>query len=238
MWKRGETPTPTAIVVAHRGGALLGAGDLAATVDVLVGLGVEMLEFDVRMTADDVLVVHHDANRDDMELCKHTYAELTAGGRSLIKLDDFLRGVAGRLALDVELKETGYESKVMSTVLAHASTERIVVTSFHDDALRAVRHATPSVATGLLVGGLRGLRRPRILLGNVFPFGRFVRCDADFLASSYRLLVLTGLMRRARRHRVGVVVWTVNDSKAYGRLRRMSGVLGIVTDSVDLMKTD
>lgn len=48
------------LVVAHRGGALLMPENTFPAFDNAVRLGVDMLEFDMQMTADDRLVISHD----------------------------------------------------------------------------------------------------------------------------------------------------------------------------------
>lgn len=49
------------IVIAHRGGAMNRPENTLAALRHAAGLGVEVLEFDMLMTADDKVVVHHDA---------------------------------------------------------------------------------------------------------------------------------------------------------------------------------
>jgi glycerophosphoryl diester phosphodiesterase len=235
MWRRGESTSPAAIAIAHRAGAPLAPDDYAKALDALVKLGVEMVEFDVRRTADGVLVVHHDARASGMELSANTFEELAASGRRLITLDQFVKAAGGRLALDVELKEGGHEAQVLALVLAHSSARRVLVTSFRDEALTAVREAAPEVATGLLIGGWSNWHAPLAWLSDVFPFRRLDACQADVLVAGHRLLAWTGLARRARRRGVGVVAWTVNDRATYDSLRRTPGVLGVITDSERLM---
>jgi glycerophosphoryl diester phosphodiesterase len=48
------------IIVAHRGGALLWPENTLPAFDKAVEMGVDMLEFDMQMTADDRLVITHD----------------------------------------------------------------------------------------------------------------------------------------------------------------------------------
>ncbi|MBU3077593.1 glycerophosphodiester phosphodiesterase family protein [Sphingomonas quercus] len=50
------------LVVAHRGGALLMPENTIPAFDNALRLGVDMLEFDMVMTADDQLVITHDAS--------------------------------------------------------------------------------------------------------------------------------------------------------------------------------
>lgn len=55
-----KTAGPT--VTAHRGGAMLRPENSMPAFRHAVDLGVEILEFDMMMTADDQIAIHHDAN--------------------------------------------------------------------------------------------------------------------------------------------------------------------------------
>jgi glycerophosphoryl diester phosphodiesterase len=195
----------------------------------LVARGVDGVELDVRRTRDEVLVVHHDAEWDGLPVARTEYRDLVRSGSRPRTLEEVLAAAQGRLALDIELKETGYEAGVVSMVLAHAEPERVVVTSFLDEAVRAVKSQT-SVRAGLIVGRTAAVLRPRALLADVFPFARLRRCGADFLAPNLRLLA-AGLGRRAQRRGIPLLLWGVDDDELIRRYLREPGLIGVVTES-------
>jgi glycerophosphoryl diester phosphodiesterase len=55
-----EAKAPRPLVIAHRGGAALMPENTYPAFDNAVQLGVDLLEFDMQMTADDQLVISHD----------------------------------------------------------------------------------------------------------------------------------------------------------------------------------
>src|SRR4249920_2335936 len=128
MWRRGSPGPRRPLLVAHRGGAALAGGDPVEGVRRLVALGADMVEFDVRTPADGVPVVHHDARAGGVPLRGRSLAAHAAAGARLPTLEAFLEAAAGRIALDVELKERGGEERVMGAVRAGADPERVVVT--------------------------------------------------------------------------------------------------------------
>lgn len=230
MWLR-DAPNPRgALLVGHRGGAALCGGDVLAGTERLIGLRFDMVEIDVRMTGDGVLVVHHDARLASGAALRATrYADL---GREPVPppaLSSVLEVADGRIRVDVEIKEPGHEEAVVRAVRDHAGADDVVVTSFHDAALAVVKRLAPDIATGLLVGRRRALAR------DVFPFRRLRACGADFLAPHHALL-LTGLARRAERHGVGLLVWTVNDAAKVARYLGDPRVRGVVTDLADAVR--
>jgi glycerophosphoryl diester phosphodiesterase len=214
------------LVVAHRGGASLADGDVMEGIRRLVGHGVEAAEIDVRRTADGTLVVHHDADWRGLRLDRTTYDELRERDAPVRPLDDVLAAAAGRLTIDAELKESGYEAEIVAALLERVAPSRLILTSFLDEVVRCVKAEAPEVRAGLLVG----TRSPRRLLADVFPFDRIQRCGADFLAPSLDLLA-TGLGRRARRRGVPLLLWTEEDAAGLGRRLAEPGLIGVVTDA-------
>ncbi len=224
MWRRGSGRPDRALVVAHRAGRSLGAGGPIEAIERLVAIGVDMVEIDVRAARDGTLVVRHDAGVE----------EAAPQGRPAVRLVDYLEALDGRLALDLEIKEPGHEAAIVAALRSRADTARVVVTSFSDASIAAVKTLAPEIGTGLLVGSLHAwLRRPRRVPGDLDPFRRLSACGADFLAPSHRLLA-TGLARRAERHGVGLLVWTVNTRSGVTRSLRDPRVLGVVTDAPQL----
>ena len=91
-----ETPAPSP-VVAHRGAwkALALPQNSLAALRHAVALGCGGSEFDVRLTADDTLVVTHDPEYAGLPVGEHAYAELAAtplpNGETLPTLRAYLR---------------------------------------------------------------------------------------------------------------------------------------------------
>jgi glycerophosphoryl diester phosphodiesterase len=191
--------------------------------DRAIRAGAAMVELDVRRTAERVLVVHHDTitKRED-----GTHVSPPV-------LEDVLKHVAGRVALDLELKEAGYESEVVALVTRYVALERLVITSFIDGAIQAVREANAAIATGLIVGRhpLRSGVVPAV--SDVFPFNRLAAVRADFLAPSQQL-DFTGIRARAAKRGIPLLLWTVNDPGKLEAARADPRLLGVVTDNLDV----
>jgi glycerophosphoryl diester phosphodiesterase len=234
MWLRARVGSERPLLVAHRAGAWLANGDPLEGVQRLVAMGAEMVEIDVRVTRDRVLVVHHDPTLDGVSIRETDYSALTAMGRGrLAPLEELLAVAAGRLAIDLELKEPGYEAAVLAALNRGADMERTVVSSACDAAIATFKRIEPNIATGLIVGSRPWIRRPYLLIRDILPFQRLAACRADFLAPA-RALLPTGLARRAESRGVPLLVWTVNDPGEIARYLADPRVLGVVTDSVEL----
>ena len=100
-------------VVPHRGGAREAPENTWSAVEHVVSLGLAWMETDLRVTADDVVVLSHDAGLERVDGTERSLAELTwdelarvdAGdGHGFVRLDEVLEAHPG-LALNVDLKE-------------------------------------------------------------------------------------------------------------------------------------
>jgi glycerophosphoryl diester phosphodiesterase len=219
----------TPLIVAHAGGTVVGRGDVFTGIDRAVAAGVPMVELDVRRTGDNAIVVHHGGRPGERSLAGRRLGEL---GAAVPLLDDVLSHVGGRAAVNLELKEAGYEEDVLQLALDHLRCERLVVTSFLDDALRAVRRSAADVATGLVVGRRRSLARISETISDIFPFRRLHAAGADFLAPSHDLDVVA-MRARAAAHSIPLLLWTVNEQKKLKAALADRRLLGVVTDQFE-----
>lgn len=96
---------------------------------VRLGVGVE---FDVRSTADGVMVVHHDPNVEGKVLRNTTYSELQvrSAGHYPPTLDEVMTVVGGHVVVDVELKETECTASALEIVGRYAPPSMVMVSSF------------------------------------------------------------------------------------------------------------
>ena len=129
------------------------------------------------------------------------------------RLEDFLKIVVGHMAVNIELKEPGYEAEALSVCLAKLEPDDVVVTSFSETAVATAKQLVPQVSAGLLVGRLDPCRP---CSGTSFPSGDYRLVGGLPGRAPFRLLA-TGIARRAEQRGVGVLVWTVDDSRLIDR---------------------
>ncbi|HEY7258553.1 MAG TPA: glycerophosphodiester phosphodiesterase [Gaiellales bacterium] len=195
-------------ICAHRGASRRHPENTLAAFAAAVEMGADMIETDVRRTARGRLVLHHDP------LGPRT-------PRGLVELAELVERADGRIALDVELKEAGYEADVLAVLEPRPAG--LVVTSFLPDAVAAVRALDPEVETGLIFRpGDRGS----------LP-ARADACGARMVVAHSSVLrpELAAELRRAGRP---LMVWTVNDRRRLAAVLAMPGVTHVVTDVPDV----
>ncbi len=236
-WISGNGDVTQKLIIAHRGASREAKENTIESFEKAMLLGADMIEFDVRRTKDHVLIVFHDKTIRDHSVKELTYQAIRETGTDLgldiPTVEEVLKWARGRIKLDIELKEEGYEKEIMDLLSRCVEEDQFVITSFNDDSLKVVKERYPGIKTGLILG--RDMPSYRILprLQELFPGKRCKRAKADFLVAHLKLLRV-GFLERARRNHLPVFVWTANDEKTIRELLQDRRVYAIITDKPDL----
>jgi glycerophosphoryl diester phosphodiesterase len=210
------------MIVAHRGAWQQAPQNSLDAVREAAVLGCDGIEVDVRRTADGRIVVVHDARVRWRQVGRLDHREVQARLRvgQAPLLSDVLDQAAGRLLVDVELKEDGYVEEAMALVAQRLTPEQYVVTSFLPRVLNQVKAHRPEARTGLLVGPRSARRATRHLHES----------GADFLAPHISL-THAGVLEWAARRDLASWVWTVNDPRTLQALSAQPSVAALITDA-------
>lgn len=228
------------LVIAHRGASADMPDNSLTAFELAIEAGADLVELDVRRTADGLLVAHHSARRRGVPLGKLTYEELVQRSRHRPPaLEEVLALCSGRVGVDLEIKEHGFEAQALELVDRRLSPEHAVVTSFHAGVIHEVKSLRPTLRCGLVVG-LSGMRASRAGVDRaVLDPAR--ACGADFIVVHQ---LLTGLRPQSRRRRLRespllaaaadaglpLVVWTVNGLRRLTHFISDPRVAAVITD--------
>lgn len=232
---------------AHRGwhiGELEGLENTLAAFTRAVDEGFEYIETDVHATADDVLVVHHDATLRRVAgrpeaVRSMTWAELAdvrVGRREpLPRLEEVLEALP-TTRFNVDLKSIGSLEPMLALLLDDDVAARVAVASSEDRRTDAVRaRFGDRVVTGVAARSALRLRVRSALPG---PLGRAVPVHGDLAQLPVRIgalpLVDTWMVHAAHAAGIEVHVWTVDDPAEMHRLLDL-GVDGLMTDRPDVL---
>jgi glycerophosphoryl diester phosphodiesterase len=219
-----------AMVAAHRGVAAGAAENTIAAFTNAIDVGADMIEFDVRKTRDGDLIAFHDALAGGSPVSALTRDEIAvAAGVRPPLLAEVLGVCAGRIRLDVELKEDGYVAEVMAVLRAGFDPAQMIVTSFLPAVVAQAKEAFPDIKTGLLVGDGGRLTDLPARLRELYPVDLARRVRADYLAPHYRLAGL-GVVRRAAAAGLPCLLWTVNSPALIRRYAADPRIAAIITD--------
>jgi glycerophosphoryl diester phosphodiesterase len=216
---RGRGTSP--LIVAHRGAWEQAPQNSLEAVRQAAALGCDGIEIDVRRTADGQLVAVHDARvrlrpvgRLDH---RQVLARMQVGQAPL--LADVLDQAAGRLLVDVELKEDGYVPDAVALIAGRLTPDQYVVTSFRAAVLAQVKRHLPEARTGLLIG-------PR----SARQVGRRLRESGADFAAPHVSLARIGFLEWAAARRLACWMWTVNEPRALQTLSTDVWVAALITD--------
>jgi len=229
-----DQPRSEVDVIAHRGGAAEAPEGTVTAFRTAIANGVDWIEFDVRLTADGVPVVLHDATLertagDPRAVGEMTYDQLrlldAGDGAPVPTFEDVVRmGVEAGIGLLPEAKEAHlYPGLVeaMLEVIAEADAGDVtVVQSFDAATLERFRELAPNQRLCALYGTFRfDLTDPP--------------ADAEYVCPMAEMVLLNPTMIRAA-HDDGrtVFVWFgPTDGELAYRLVEATGADGLIVDA-------
>ena len=236
-WREPHDPW----IVGHRGAPQRARENTIESFDWAESLGVDAIEFDVRLTRDGEAVVFHD---DDVRLgnqhvpvrsfTSREIEKLTLpsehGEYHIPRLQDVFHRYGRALRYVVEVKPSpGYDRGVMARRVAGLAVEygvipRCLVVSFDADFCRRIREVEPRLATGYLFDHPVALPEE----GRLTPL--FPHVDAIGPA---RQLATSALIAQASAAGLSVHTWTVNEPDEMRRFLA-EGVASLTTDVPDV----
>ncbi|NCU04240.1 MAG: glycerophosphodiester phosphodiesterase [Chitinophagaceae bacterium] len=225
-------------VVAHRGAFKLNKlpENSIAALKEAIRLKCTGSEFDVRMTADDSLIINHDPHFNKLEIEKVSYAELMAfklsNGEPLPTLQQYLvagmqSNTATRLVLEIKpsgiSKERGKRiaEKVVQLVKQLKADAMIVYISFDYDILLRIRELDEKAILQYLEGNKAPAQVKADKIDGIDYHFSFFQKNPTWIAE-------------AKQHKLALNAWTVNDSTTMSWLLK-EGFDYITTNEPELL---
>lgn len=238
--------------IGHRGAQALAPENTLESFRAAVGVGVDLIEFDVLALLDGGLVVAHS---NDLSEVSHGAAFGTVRDRSLSclrevapdlpTLDDalaFFVDEAPDIGVHLDLKTQSAADDVESALARHGLLERTLVSSFGFGSLRRLAQGGSGIRTGLTLpraalgiteeGRLAPVARTGLrLLHATLPalVGRLLALSHASALVLHHTAVSPVAVRRAHAGGAAVVTWTVDDPAELARVDA-AGVDAVVTN--------
>ena len=211
--------------IAHRGMPRLHRENTLSGFAAALDAGADAIELDVHVTADGVVVVHHDPDLAGRPIASQRWSAVRAwdlgGGARVPRLEDVFALVGDRAAVYVELKGARVEEPAIAAGRAHGRAW--AVHSFDHAAIERAAALAPDVPRGVLIdrdvpdaAATAIAAMTRTHARDVWPHWSLV--DAAFV----------GAVQSAGGR---VLPWTVNDPATVAQFHAL-GVDGICTDDV------
>ncbi len=202
--------------IGHGGASALVTANTLASFDAAAEIGIDVIEFDVRAAAGDLVLAH---------------TVLHARRGAAVGLGAALKHLSGRrfagIELNVDVKHIGCESRVLDDLRRHGLLHRALISSQVPAVLDRVRGLEPDAAVGISIGGrvARLSQRWRDWRDGVLTGLAARRWDAVMVQHR---LVDRGLVNDVEQRDGRLYAWTVNERAGIARLRDL-GVHGITS---------
>jgi glycerophosphoryl diester phosphodiesterase len=217
-------------VIAHRGASRAFPENTVAAFRAAGAMGADMVELDVRATADGYLVIHHDAHLPDGRVIYDLHArELPSDVADLAAAID----ACGEMAVNIEVKnsrkdpdfdnERTVAAEVARFVTGRSLHDRVLVSSFDVGSIERVRIEDRNVPTAWLT----------MVIPDAGAVAAGLVGNGHRALHPYDLLVDAALVETCHDLGLEVNVWTVDDPD---RMRELVvfGVDGICTNVPDV----
>lgn len=238
------------IVYAHRGANVELPENTIEAFRLALELGADAIETDVHATRDDEIVVHHDPTgartaSDPRAIASLLLADVrrwnlgfgfrSRSGDGLVNaafrvptFSEVLESFPGlRLNVDVKPRSIPAARRVMAIVAQHRAEDRVLLTSFFDEVVGAIRSLGYRGPTGLArVEAVRALAAPRFTPRWLLPAGARIQIPTH--AGRVRL-DSRRVVRRLQQLGYAVDFWVVNDAAGAQRAKA-AGADGVMTD--------
>lgn len=244
---------PRPLVIAHRGGAGIFPENTLYAFQESWKLGVDILEMDIRETADGKLVVMHDKsiNRTTdgegniSEMTLETVKNLNAGFKfttdsgqtfpfrgqkiTVPTLEEVFNALPNaRFNLEIKHETPTIVSSLCNLIRQHKLSEKVIVASFSGDNLEKFRQECTEVATSASTSEVtKFLAYYKTGLGENYTPKMSALQTPEKLGSLQ--VVSKEFLETARKLNLQVHVWTINKSEDMQRLIEIK-VDGIMTD--------
>jgi glycerophosphoryl diester phosphodiesterase len=216
-------------IIGHRGARGLAPENTIASLRKALEHHVDELEFDARVTRDNVVILHHDAkltdpNGDKQVIADCTYRELRDHKKDLATLEEVLMAVGHKVPLYIEVKPQVPIEPIVKIIKQHLvdgwKPNYFLLGSKNQKTLRELHAALPEVPKIVIEpwSGVRAHYRAR-------------QVETKLVSMNQRWL-WWGFVRGFKNNDWQLYAYTLNDPKKARRWARY-GLSGVITDYPD-----
>ena len=227
--------------IAHRGASAHAAENSLNAIGAAAELGADMVEIDIRTTADDVPIVIHDGSLkrthgidgDVSDLTMRELSQLTGGERCVVSFDEAVklcRELGLGLYLDIKRLTAEAARSIFESLDRYHHVKRTIFGSFRPDYLADIKAARPDARTSILFGAV-----------DIDPVQLAQAINADYVhpcwenrAEQPHRLLTPEWIDAVRKANLGIVCWHEERPMEIAALKAL-GVDAICSDQPELL---
>lgn len=217
-------------IIGHRGARGLAPENTLKSIAKALEHGVDEVEIDARVTADNVVVLHHDKDLTDgsgnrLRIKNTTYAELLRHKNDLTKLEEAVVLISKKRPTHIEVKPGEPASAIVKIIRKFIkkgwSPTNFVVASYNQNILLEIHQALPEITTVVVerwsslkaINRAKQLDTKRLSMNQLWLWSYFIKSMSK---SGWKLSA-----------------YTLNDPAKAKRWSKI-GLYGAITDYPDL----
>lgn len=214
-------------IIGHRGAKGLAPENTLAALQAGIQAGADALEIDVRVTKDNIPILHHDAVLDGLVISGCNLSDLQKHKPDLITLEQAIRSVNRGVPLYIEVKPDVSTTPIIALLrqCLHQNwlPQDFMLASFNYKTLKSLHAALPEIPVVVIESwsGVRATHRARKL-------------STKIICMNQRFL-WWGFIRSMQKSGYELYAYTLNDS-AKAKRWVSYGLAGAVTDYPDRLK--
>jgi len=160
-----NNPMPKPLVIAHRGDSAHALENSLEAFRLALSVPVDMIEFDIRKSRDNILYVMHDKETGrtadsniniERSLSDDIARVRLKNGEPIPNLNDVLALVAGKVGLNVEIKSDGAGALTAAHIVGTNYQGALLISSFKEQEVIEAKRVMPNV----LVAGIFDVLAP------------------------------------------------------------------------------
>ena len=223
-------------IVGHRGFRAEEPENTLRSFKSAIKAGVDAIEFDLRQTKDKKIIIFHDEIVDKKTDGKGKVKDLTSDQikklnvvkdskkDKILEFEEALKFFKNRkIEIFVELKEIGFEKKVLDLLGKYNLKNKSIIISFLKQALKNLKKYDKKIRTGIIYI----IPKNRIELANKIKIN-FLISNAAFLYKPF--------IKKAHQNNLKILVWTLNKKQTIKKFASYN-VDYIATDNPKIAKS-
>ncbi|MFX1502484.1 MAG: glycerophosphodiester phosphodiesterase, partial [Promethearchaeota archaeon] len=230
-----------ALIIAHRGASSIAPENTLKAFQKAIELGADMIEFDVRKTIDDRIVISHDNNLIRItgkfgsikNMTLEQLREFDFGeGEKIPTLKELINLTKGKIDFNCEVKVRGIEQKLVDIFRDADLLDSTLISSFKDDVLIKIQKIEPKLRLAALNPNKYGWISSWVSRKKMIKKAKYNRFYA---INPIHVLLNKRFIDKAHQSNLKIYPWTVNSESRMEDLVRL-GVDGIITNDIQLLK--
>jgi len=216
-------------IIGHRGARGLAPENTIASFKKALEYRVDVIEFDLRVTKDNIVIVHHDHKLLDdsankLRIREHNFKELKAHKDDLITGEEAMKFLGKKLPLFIEVKQNEPVAPIVflinKNIAAGRAISSLTVGSKSKKTLRELHRQMPAIKKGVIErwSGVRAVIRAK-------------QVETNIIVMNQRWL-WSGFISSMSRRGYDLYPYPLNDVKKAGKWAK-AGMAGVITDFPD-----